>query len=479
MQNRRINCFGFDIGIGDKDIAMSKLWGGRFSGELDALMKQFNDSMPFDQRMWEADIAGSIAYAKAIARSGIISAKERDALVKGLEAVFDEFAAGSFEIKPGDEDIHTAVERRLREISGPVAGKLHTGRSRNDQVATDYRMYCHMAVARLQAGLKQTQQALLDQAAAHVKTVMPGYTHLQRAQPVTFGHWCLAYVWQLQRDVERLNDALKRIDISPLGAGALAGNPFWLDRETLARDLGFAGVTQNSLDAVSDRDFAAELLFCCALVGVHLSRLGEDLVIYSTAEFGFVTLADAYSTGSSLMPQKKNADSMELARGKSGRLIGNLVTLLTVLKGLPLSYDKDMQEDKESLFDSLDTLELTLAVCAGAVATLKVNPEKMRAALDPAMLATDVAEYLVRKGVPFREAHHHAGAAVALAEKRGVPLSTLPLDAWRGISPAFKADIAKVFNFEQSVESRDVTGGTSARAIKAQIAAAKRAIKTS
>ncbi len=458
---------------------MSKLWGGRFSGQLDALMQQFNDSMPFDQRMWEADIAGSIAYARAIARSGIISKGERDALIKGLETVFDEFAAGRFEVKPGDEDIHTAVERRLRELSGPVAGKLHTGRSRNDQVATDYRMFCRMAIARLQNLLKQAQQALLEQAAAHVSTIMPGYTHLQRAQPVTFGHWCMAYVWQLQRDVERLNDALKRVDVSPLGTGALAGNPFGLDRATLARDLGFGGVAQNSLDAVSDRDFAAELLFCCALIGIHLSRLAEDLIIYSSAEFGFVTLADAYSTGSSLMPQKKNADSMELTRGKSGRLIGNLVTLLTVLKGLPMSYNKDLQEDKECLFDSLDTLELTLAVCAGAVATLRVNPDRMRAALDPAMLATDVAEYLVRRGVPFREAHHHVGAAVALAERRGVPLSALPLEDWRAISPAFQADIAAVFDFKQSVRSRDVIGGTSARAIRAQIAAAKRAIKTS
>jgi argininosuccinate lyase len=455
----------------------SRLWVGRMSGELDAMMKQFNDSMPFDVRLWEADVTGSIAYAKAIARSGIISAKERDALIRGLEQIFDEFAAGKFEIKDGDEDIHTAVERRLKEIAGSVAGKLHTGRSRNDQVALDHRMYCRMAVGRLQARLKDVQHALITQAEAHVKTLMPGYTHLQRAQPVTFGHWCMAYVWQLQRDHERLNDALARIEVSPLGSGALAGNPFKLDRVTLAKDLGFPAVSQNSLDGVSDRDFVAELLFCCALIGVHLSRLAEDLILYSSAEFGFVTFADAYSTGSSIMPQKKNADAMELARGKSGRLIGNLIALLTMLKGLPMSYGKDMQEDKEGLFDSLDTLDITLTVTAGAVATLTVNPERMLAALDPATLATDVAEYLVRKGLPFREAHHYSGAAVAAADKRGIPLSELPLDIWQAITPKFGKDIFSVFNFERSVESRDVIGGTSAKAIRTQIAAAKRALK--
>jgi argininosuccinate lyase len=331
-----------------------------------------------------------------------------------------------------------------------------------------------MSVAKLQAQIAMLQSALIGQAEQHVTTLMPAYTHLQRAQPSTFGHWCMAYVWQLQRDRERLNDALRRIDISPLGAGALAGNPFKLNRMALAADLGFAGIAENSLDAVSDRDHMAELLFCCALLGVHLSRLAEDLVIYSTAEFGFVTFADAYSTGSSLMPQKKNADAMELTRGKAGRLIGNLVSILTVLKGLPMTYNKDMQEDKEGLFDSLDTLALTLTVAAGAVATLTVNAGKMRAALDPAMLATDVAEYLVRKGMPFRQAHHMAGQAVALAEKKGVKLDALTQADWRGISPQFGADIGKVFNFEQSVASRDVVGGTAPKSVRAQIRTARK-----
>ena len=466
----------------------TKLWGGRFSGELDALMKQFNDSMPFDRRMWYEDILGSVAYAKALAKSGIITKKEAATLVKGLKVVEAEFGTGKFEVAPGDEDIHTAVERRLKEIVGDVAGKLHTGRSRNDQVATDLRLFCLQAISDQQLAISKLQAALLAQAGQHIETVMPGYTHLQRAQPITFAHWCLAYFWQLQRDVERLSDCLKRVAVLPLGSGALAGNPFNIDRLALAHDLGFINnpspITNNSLDGVSDRDFVAELLFCCALTGIHISRLAEDLILYSTAEFGFVTFADAYSTGSSLMPQKKNPDAMELARGKSGRLVGNLMAVLTLLKGLPMTYNKDMQEDKEPLFDSLNTLAITLPVVAGAINTLTVNKPAMRAALSPNMLATDVAEYLVRKGVPFRTAHHLSGQAVSLAEQRGVGINELDLNDWRGISKHFEADIAKVFgyerdaiSYEQSIASRDVTGGTSPRAIREQIKAAKKVLR--
>lgn len=452
----------------------TKLWGGRFSGAMDALMKQFQDSISFDIHLWDADIRGSIAYAGALAAAGVITKAEANKLVKGLRAVRDEFAKGEFVVQPDDEDIHTAVERRLKEIVGDVAGKLHTGRSRNDQVATDMRLFCIDAIANLKTLIAELQRALLAQAEQHVNTVMPGYTHLQRAQPITFAHWCLSYVWQLMRDVDRLGDCAKRTALLPLGSGALAGNPFAIDRASLAEQLGFNSITQNSLDGVSDRDFVAELLFCCAMIGLHVSRMAEDLVLYSTAEFGFVTFADAYSTGSSLMPQKKNPDAMELARGKSGRLVGNLVGLLTVLKGLPMTYNKDLQEDKEGLFDSLDTLSLTLQVSAGAVATLKVNADKMRAALDPAMLATDIAEYLVRKGVPFREAHHLSGRAVSMAEGKGVKLSELEIGDWRLISPQFGDDIVNVFDFEQSVTSRDVAGGTSPRSIKAQIKQASR-----
>jgi argininosuccinate lyase len=452
---------------------MTRLWGGRFSGDMDALMAEINNSISFDIRLWDADIRGSIAYAQAIAGAGIITAQEAQQLAAGLRRVHAEFADGTFAVKPDDEDIHTAVERRLRELIGDVAGKLHTGRSRNDQVATDMRLFALSEIDNLKSKIAELVSALLSQAEAHVNTLMPGYTHLQRAQPITFAQWCLAYVWALARDVERLDDCARRTSVMPLGSGALAGNPFAIDRNALAIALGFNAISRNSLDGVSDRDFAAELLFCCTLIGTHVSRMAEDVVIYSTAEFGFVTLADAYSTGSSLMPQKKNPDSMELARGKSGRLTGNLVALLTVFKGLPLSYDKDMQEDKEPLFDSLDTLNVTLPAVAGAIRTLRVNAGRMRAALDPFMLATDVAEYLVRRGVPFRDAHHLSGRAVALAEQRGIPMSALTADDWRAISPHFEPDIQAVFNFAQSVASRDVPGGTSPRAVAEQIAQAR------
>ncbi|BCX04896.1 MAG: argininosuccinate lyase [Candidatus Roseilinea sp.] len=475
--------------------ATARLWGGRFSGETDALMKRFNDSIGFDIRLWDADIRGSIAYADALARAGVITEAEAATLVRGLRAVHEEFAQGRFAVKPGDEDIHTAVERRLRELVGEVAGKLHTGRSRNDQVATDLRLFCLDAIRNTQYAICDLQLALLSQAQAHVRTLMPGYTHLQRAQPITFAHWCLSYFWQFARDTERLDDCARRTAVSPLGSGALAGNPFAIDREALAAAIGFTPrgrggaedktsasaslplrgqITRNSLDGVSDRDFVAELLFCCAMIGVHLSRLAEDLIVYATAEFGFVTFDDAYATGSSLMPQKKNPDAMELARGKSGRLIGNLTAVLTMLKGLPMSYNKDLQEDKEPLFDSLDTLTLALPVAAGAIRTLRVNADRMRAALDPAMLATDVAEYLVRKGVPFREAHHLSGRAVALAESKGMSLRELEIGDWRSISPHFDEDVAHVFDFARSVASRDVAGGTSPRVLREQIKQAKR-----
>ncbi len=493
----------------------NKLWGGRFTGELDALMSQFNDSIGFDIRLWQADIQGSIAYAGSLAKSGMISKKEAATLIKGLRAVQAEFATGAFKVKPGDEDIHTAVERRLKEIVGDVGGKLHTGRSRNDQVATDFRLFTLSAIDSLKSVLQGLQMALIEQAQVHVTTYMPGYTHLQRAQPISFAHWCLAYVWQFVRDTERLTDCAKRTAVLPLGSGALAGNPFAIDRHALAKELGFISqetedggretdrrssavgrrssvvlrppspqISQNSLDGVSDRDFVAEFLFCCAMIGVHLSRLSEDLIIYSTAEFGFVTFDDAYSTGSSLMPQKKNPDAVELARGKSGRLVGNLMAILTLLKGLPMTYNKDLQEDKEALFDSFDTLNITVQVVAGAVRTLKVHADKMQAALSPSMLATDVAEYLVRKGVPFRDAHHLSGQAVTLAEQRNTGIDNLDLKDWKGISPHFGTDIAQIFGYEQStvsyaqsVNSRDVAGGTSARAVKAQIKQALEEIK--
>ena len=450
-----------------------KLWGGRFEGKTSEVMEQFNASIGFDWRLYEADIEGSAAYAEALADVGLLTTDERDQLQAGLGQVLEEFGNGQFELRLSDEDIHTAVERRLHEIVGPVAGKLHTGRSRNDQVATDLRIYARMAIKRLDEGLCETQRAIVAQADAHQGALMPGYTHLQRAQPVPVAHWLLSHFWPLHRDRARLQDCRKRLNVLPLGAGALAGNAFAIDRDALARVLGFDSVSRNSMDAVGDRDFVAELLFTGALIGTHLSRLAEDLIIYSSAEFGFVTLDDAYATGSSLMPHKKNPDSLELARGKAGRLIGNLVSLLTVLKGLPSTYNKDLQEDKEGLFDTIDTLLLTLSVIAGVISTLRINTERMRAALDDTMLATDIADELVRMGLPFREAHTVVGQLVRTAEAQNRPLRDLSLEIV-GAAHTGLADVwLQVFDQRRSVEQRLSSGGTAARALAEQLAAAR------
>ncbi|MCU0493066.1 MAG: argininosuccinate lyase [Chloroflexaceae bacterium] len=446
------------------------LWGGRFSAPTADDMRQFNDSFRVDQRLAEADVAGSIAWAGALAQAGLISADERDMLVQGLTMVRAEFASGRFVAQPGDEDIHTAVERRLHELVGEVALKLHTGRSRNDQVATDFRLFCIGAARVIRERLLGLQEALVEQADEHTAVLMPGYTHLQRAQPISFGHWCLAYVEMFERDRARLKDATARIRTLPLGAGALAGNSLGVERETLTEALDeFDSVATNSLDAVADRDFVAELLFAFSLIGIHLSRLAEDVILYSSAEFGFVSLDDAYSTGSSLMPQKKNPDSMELLRGKSGRLTGNLVTMLTVLKGLPLTYNKDMQEDKEPLFDSFDTLELGLRVAAAAIATMKPRPERMAAALDDGMLATDLADELVRRGVPFREAHGKVGRLVRRAEELNLSLRDLPLAEYQAIQPELDESIYELFDFERSVARKNSLGGTAPQQVLRQI----------
>ena len=446
-----------------------KLWGGRFEGTPDSLMERFNASIGFDWRLWVADIEGSMAYARALERAGLLTADERDRLIQGLEAVAREFEAGEFEIAPSDEDIHTAVERRLGELVGQVAGKLHTGRSRNDQVATDLRLYLMREIPGLRHRITELQEAVVAKAEQHLEVIMPGYTHLQRAQPVLFSHWLMSYFWMLQRDRERLDDLEKRVAVLPLGAGALAGHSLGIDRQFLATELGFRAVCENSLDAVSDRDFVAEFLFWAALLQTHLSRLAEDLIIWSSAEFGFVELDDAYATGSSLMPQKKNPDSLELLRGKVGRMVGHLVTLLTTLKGLPSTYNKDLQEDKEPLFDALDTLKLALPVAAGVVRTLKVNAEALAAALDDAMLATDLADYLVRRGVPFRQSHELVGRVVRRAEALGLPLRELPLAEFQAVSDAFDSDLYAVFDHRRSVEARDSYGGTATVAVQEQI----------
>lgn len=448
----------------------TKLWGGRFTGATDPLMEQFNASIGFDKRLWQADIQGSKAYARALARAGIVTDAEMEEMGTGLEEVAAEWAAGTFVLKPSDEDIHTANERRLTELIGAVGGKLHTGRSRNDQVATDVRLWLRQEISNLRGYLAQLIHSAVERAAAEIDLLMPGYTHLQPAQPVRWSHWLLSHAWMWQRDMQRLDDLLSRVNMLPLGSGALAGHPFGIDRQALAADLGFAGVTPNSLDGVSDRDFIAEFLFWASLTMVHLSRLGEDLIIFSSREFGFVTLADAYSTGSSLMPQKKNPDALELLRGKAGRVAGDLTGLLMTLKGLPSTYNKDLQEDKEPLFDAVDTVTGALQIACGVISTLTPNAQRLRAALATEMLATDLAEYLVRKGVPFRETHHIAGAAVALAEQRGIELAALTVADLRALHAAFEEDVVHVWDFEQSVERRDAEGGTSRRAVLSQIA---------
>ena len=457
---------------------MSPLWGGRFTGQTDPLMARFNASLPFDWRLWDADIAGSSAWARAIARAGLLTTSERDQIVAGLEALRDEIApdpAAAF-AAASDEDIHSYVERRLTERIGAAAGKLHTGRSRNDQVATDVRLWLKWQIDALDGALADLIGAAVERAEAEIDVLMPGYTHLQPAQPVRWSHWLLSRAWPWQRDRARLADLLQRVDVSPLGAGALAGCPFPIDRTALAADLGFAAASLNSLDAVSDRDFIAEFLFWAALTGVHLSQWAEDLVIWSSREFGYVTLADAYSTGSSLMPQKKNPDAAELLRGKAGRLVGGLTGLLVTLKGLPSSYDKDLQEDKEALFDAVDTLALALPVAQGVLATLTIHPDRMRGALGDELLATDLADALVRAGVPFRQSHHLVGQVVRRAEALGCALRAVPLADLQAISPHFTAAMAAVWDFERSVEQRNATGGTSRAAVLAQVEALHAAI---
>jgi argininosuccinate lyase len=453
--------------------AMNTLWGGRFTDRPDDQMRRFGDSISFDIRLWEADIAASLAYAKGLARAGVIDEDDRYALLEGLARVRTELADGEFVVQPDDEDIHTAIERRLGELVGRVAGKLHTGRSRNDQVATDTRLYVRDQIAQLRQHLARLQRAIVDKAKVHIELLMPGYTHLQPAQPVRFSHWLLSFFWMLQRDRDRLDGLVRRVNVLPLGAGALSGNPLGIDQSYLARELGFSAIALNSMDAVGDRDYLVEFLSWASLTQIHLSRLAEDLILYSSREFGFVEIAEAYATGSSLMPQKKNADSLELIRGKTGRVVGDLVGMLMVLKGLPTTYDKDLQEDKEALFDAIDTLTMTLPVATGVIETLAVHPERMQAALTDEMLATELADYLVMKGIPFREAHHLVGQVVQKALAQGVGLRDLLLSEYQDVSNLFRRDLMTWLNFERAVERRDSIGGTARASVETQLAMAE------
>ncbi len=432
--------------------------------------QRYSASVSFDWRLYPYDIAGSSAHAAALAAAGIISADERDKIDNGLRAIERDIENGKFKWDESLEDVHMNIEAALTKRIGAAGAKLHTARSRNDQVALDLRLYVKAEIAEIGARLRSLQTALLNLAGQHVDVVMPGYTHLQRAQPIFFSHYLLAQIEAFERDVERLRDCRTRTDVLPLGSGALAGSTIVLDRQSIARQLGFARVSQNSLDAVGDRDFACEFLFCLAIVGMHLSRLSEDLIAWSTSEFGFIEFSDAFSTGSSLMPQKKNPDMAELTRGKTGRLYGNLMSILTTLKALRSSYNRDMQEDKEALLDSVDTVRAALEVFSAMLPEIKIYRDRMEAAAgDPNLLATDLAEYLVKKGAPFREAHEIVGRLVAHAAKTKLPLNQVPREKLKKLSPLFDVDVANVFDVQRSLASRRAIGAPSPENVVAQI----------
>jgi argininosuccinate lyase len=451
-----------------------KLWGGRFTEDTDQLVEDYTSSIRFDQRLAEYDIQGSIAHARMLGSTGIIGADEAAEIIEGLKGLLEDVRAGRVQFRIEDEDIHMNVERLLHERIGPVAGKLHTARSRNDQVALDMHLFLRDAIRAVQAGIRELQQALVGTAEANLDVIIPGYTHLQRAQPVLFAHHLLAYFWMLERDFDRLADCARRTDMLPLGAGALAGTTFPIDREQVMRELGFSRLYENSLDAVSDRDYLVEFLAASSLLMAHLSRLAEELILWTSEEFGWVELADAYCTGSSMMPQKKNPDVAELVRGKTGRVYGHLTGLLTVLKGLPLAYNKDLQEDKEGVFDTVDTLLPALRLFAGMISTLRVRRERLADLFARDFSnATDVADYLASRGVPFREAHAVVGRLVLEAIQRGTNLAGLPFEVYQAASDAFGPDIYDVLDIRRVVDARRVRGGTARPAVEQQLALAK------
>jgi argininosuccinate lyase len=451
------------------------LWGGRFTGGADPSFVTFNNSFTFDRRLFEVDIQASVAHCNGLVSAGVLSDAEGNEIKQGLQTIRERGQSSNVyfdEIE--SEDVHSFIETRLIDLIGDVGRKLHTGRSRNDQVATDLRLWLREAIDQLLAAARVTQEALLDLAESKKDAVLPGYTHLQRAQPILFAHWCLAYFEMLTRDRERLGQTRNRVNVLPLGSAALAGTSFPIDREAVARELGFASITRNSLDAVSDRDFCVEFVAACSLIMVHLSRLAEEIILYSTSEFAFFQLSDAVATGSSLMPQKKNPDSMELVRGKAGRVFGDLVSLLTMLKSLPLAYNKDMQEDKEAVFDAFDTTRACLEVAALVLRNVELNEERMRAAASQGMMnATELADYLVRKGVPFREAHDTVGRIVVKAIERGVELGELSLDELRTFSSQIEGDVFDVLTLEKTLATKAIAGGTAPERVAEALANAR------
>ena len=450
-----------------------KLWGGRFEGKIDPGFAEFNNSFRFDRRLFEVDVVASIAYCQALENAGVITAAEGNQIRTGLNTILKSGVDENHKA----EDVHSFVEARLIELIGDVGRKLHTGRSRNDQVATDFRLWIRGSIDDLNEIIRDAQASLLDFADTHRDVVIPGYTHLQRAQPVLLAHWALAYFEMLARDRERLSDVRRRVNVLPLGSAALAGTAFPINREDLAKSLGFDDVSRNSLDAVSDRDFCVEFLSACSLIMVHLSRLAEDVILYATSEFGFFELGDAIATGSSLMPQKKNPDSMELVRGKAGRVFGDLLALLTTLKGLPLAYNKDMQEDKEAVFDAFDTVSSSLRVTATVFKNLSVNKERALAASSGGyMNATELADYLVRKGMPFRDAHEVVGKVVRRAIELGSELEQLSLAELQSFSTLFAEDVHIALSLDQTLRSKSQTGGTSPETVASAIATARRSM---
>jgi len=459
--------------------ASNRMWGGRFASGPDAIMEAINASIGFDRKLYAQDIRGSLAHAAMLAETGIISTEDEKKIAHGLNTILSEIEAGKFEFSTRLEDIHMNVEARLAELIGPAAGRLHTARSRNDQVAVDFRLWVKEELLRIDVALGGLIEAFLVRAEEHAATVMPGFTHLQTAQPVTFGHHLMAYVEMFGRDHTRVRDAVERLNESPLGAAALAGTSFPIDRHMTAKTLGFREPTRNSIDTVSDRDFALEFLSVSAICATHLSRLAEEIVIWSTPQFGFIRLSDAFSTGSSIMPQKKNPDAAELIRAKTGRINGHLIGLLTVMKGLPLAYSKDMQEDKEAVFDAAETLDLMLAAMTGMIGDMEVNAAAMKKAAGSGFsTATDLADWLVREaGLPFREAHHVTGRAVALAEERKCGLEKLALSDLQAIHPAITENIFSVLSVGNSVKSRTSFGGTAPAEVRRQVRYWKKRLK--
>ena len=453
-----------------------QLWGGRFTDKPHETFAEFNDSFRFDRRLFAADIRASIAHAASLERAGILSVEEVSAITGGLsELLIDSGTDPAFFSDSNAEDVHSFIEGKLIGAIGDAGRKLHTGRSRNDQVATAFRLWLRGEIDAIDGLVRELQLAVVDVAEGYRAAVIPGYTHLQRAQPVTFAHWCLAYFEMFRRDRDRLADARKRVNVLPLGAGALAGTGFNIDRAAVAVELGFDGVTANSLDAVSDRDFAVEFVSACSMIMVHLSRLAEDLIVYCSAEFGFVTLSDAVSSGSSLMPQKKNPDALELLRGKAGRVFGHQMSLLAMLKGLPLAYNKDMQEDKEAVFDTVDTVQISLRAAAIVLENATVNEERSRAAAAKGYLnATELADYLVKKGVPFRTAHETVGRAVLFAIDSGKELNELSVESLQEFSPEIAADVANALSLDAALAAKGTVGGTSPARVAEALAAAKK-----